>query len=142
MPFDAKKRYFYVFLMFFDDFGRFQFSGSVSRGCTGAQEPKKIKIAKNGLKHPQTIIECHIKVFGVRTVGLRHHMSQFFFTDFRGFWGYFGGKMHYMSMLQRMASFSKLGFLENFGGPQKIQKIFFSATTIFFFHLKSFFGTP
>jgi len=76
--------------MFFDDFGRSQLPGSVSRGCTGAQEPKKIKIAKNGLKHPQTIIECHIKVFGIRTVGLRHHMNQFIFTDFQVFWGYFG----------------------------------------------------
>merc|ERR1719273_1169262 len=89
--FDAKNKYFDVFFMFFDDFGRSQLLGSVSRGCTGAQEPKKIKIAKNGFKHPQTIIECHIKVFGVRTVGLGHHMSQFIFTDFRVFWGYFGG---------------------------------------------------
>ena len=56
--------------MFFDDFGRSQLLGSVIRGCTGAQEPKKIKIAKNGLKHSQTIGESHIKVFGVRTVGL------------------------------------------------------------------------
>merc|ERR1711994_931812 len=108
--------------MFFDDFGRFQFSGSVSRGCTGAQEPKKIKIAKNGLKHPQTIIECHIKVFGVRTIGVRHHMGQSIFTDFWVFWGYFGGKMHYMSMLQRMAFSSKLEFLKNFEGPTSRSK--------------------
>ena len=108
--FDAKNTYFDVFFMFFDDFGRSQLLGSVIRGCRGAQEPKKIKIAKNGLKHPQTIIECHIKVFGVRTIGLGHHMSQFIFTDFRVFWGYFGGKMPYMSTLQRLAFFSKLGF--------------------------------
>ena len=98
--FDAKNTYFDVFFMFFDNFGRSQLLGNGIRGCTGVQEPKKIKIAKNGLKHPQTIIECHIKVFGVRTVGLRHHMSQFFFTDFRGFWGYFGGKMHYPLVAQ------------------------------------------
>merc|ERR1719273_1795935 len=103
--------------MFFDDFGRSQFFG-----CTGAQEHKKIKNAKNVLKHPQTIIECHIKVFGIRTVGLRHHMSQFFFTDFRGFWGYFGGKMHYMSMLQRMPFSSKLVFWEIFGGCRWTEK--------------------
>merc|ERR1711974_449887 len=115
---DAKNTYFDVFFMFFDDFGRSQLLGSVTRGCTGAQEPQKIKIAKNGLKHPQTIIECHIKVFGVRTVGLGHHMSQFIFTDFRVFWRYLRGKMHYMSMLQRMVSFSKLRFWQNFDGPR------------------------
>ena len=120
--FDAKNTYFDVFFMFFDDFGRSQLLGSVSRGCTGAQEPKKIKIAKNGLKHPQTIIECHFKVFGVRTIGVGHHMSQFIFTDFWVFWGYFRGKMHYMSMLQRIAFFSKLGFEKNFEGPQCDQK--------------------
>ena len=90
--FDANNTYFDVFLMFFDDFGRSQLLGGVSRGCTGAQEPKKIKIAKNGLKQPQTIIECHIKVFGVRIIGLGHHRSQFIFTDFRVFWGYLGVK--------------------------------------------------
>ena len=116
--FDAKNTYFDVFFMFFDDFGRSQLLGSVIRGCRGAQEPKKIKIAKNGLKHPQTIIECHFEVFGVRTIGVGHHMSQFIFTDFWVFWGYFRGKMHYMSMLQRMASISKLGFWQNFGGPR------------------------
>merc|ERR1712141_646738 len=90
--FDAKNTYFDVFFMFFDDFGRSQLLGSVSRGCRGAQEPKKIKIAKNGLKHPQTITECHIKVSGGRTIGVRHHRGQSIFTEFRGFWGYFGGK--------------------------------------------------
>ena len=129
--FDAKNTYFDVFFMFFDDFGRSQLLGSVIRGCRGAQEPKKIKIAKNGLKHPQTIIECHFKVFGVRTIGVGHHMSQFIFTDFWVFWGYFRGKMHYMSMLQRMASFSKLGFREIFGGPQKCQKKNILAEAIF-----------
>ena len=119
--------------MFFDDFGRSLLLGSVIRGCRGAQEPKKIKIAKNGLKHPQTIIECHIKVFGVRAAGLGHHMSQFIFTDFRGFWGYFGGKMHYMSILQRMASFSKLGFSEIFGGPRGDPPKKKSAEAMFFF---------
>merc|ERR1711994_1194762 len=88
----------------------------------GAQEPKKIKIAKIGLKHPQTIIECHIKVFGVRTIGAGHHMSKFIFTDFRVFWGYFGGKMHYMSMLQRMTSISKLDFWEIFGCPRWVDQ--------------------
>ena len=87
--------YFDVFFMFFDDFGRSQLLGSVIRGCRGAQEPKKIKIAKNGLKHPQTIIECHIKGFGVRTIGIGHHISQFIFTDFRGFWGSFAANMPY-----------------------------------------------
>merc|ERR1711994_1196125 len=116
--FDAKNTYFDVFFMFFDDFGRPQLFGSVNRGCTGVQEPKKIKIAKNGLKHPQTIIERHFKVFGVRTIGVGHHMSQFFFTDFRVFWGYFGGKMHYMSMLQRMAFSEELGFWKIFEGPR------------------------
>merc|ERR1712228_1005655 len=108
--FDAKNTYFDVFFMFFDDFGRSQLFGSVIGGCRGAQEPKKIKIAKNGLKHAQTIIECHFKVFGVRTIAVGHHMSQFIFTDFWVFWGYFRGKLHYMSMLQRMSFFSKLGF--------------------------------
>merc|ERR1712079_112225 len=115
--FDAKNTYFDVFFMFFDDFGRSQLLGSVNRGCRGAQEPKKIKIAKNGLKHPQTIIECHIKVFKVRAIGVGHHMSQFIFTDFWVLWGYFRGKMHYMSMLQRMASISKLVFFRNFWRP-------------------------
>merc|ERR1711994_616505 len=74
--FDAQNTYFDVCFMFFDYFGRSQLLDSVSRGCTGAQEPQKIKIAKNGLKHPQNIIECNIKVFWVRTVGLGHHTSQ------------------------------------------------------------------
>ena len=47
-----------------------------------------------------------------------HHMNQFIFTDFWVFWGYFRGKMHYMSMLQRMTSFSKLGFWQNVKGPR------------------------
>merc|ERR1712110_543736 len=55
--------------------GRSQLLGNVIRGCRGAQEPKKIKIAKNGLKHPQNIIECHFGVFGVRTIGVGHHMT-------------------------------------------------------------------
>merc|ERR1712173_521032 len=46
--FDAKNTYFDVFFMFFDDFGRSQLLGSVIRGCRGAQEPQKFKIAKNG----------------------------------------------------------------------------------------------
>merc|ERR1711994_966609 len=116
--FDAKNTYFDVFFMFFDDFGRSQLLGSVRRGCRGAQEPRKIKIAKIGLKHPQTIIECHFEVFGVRTIGLGHHMSQFIFTDFWVFWGCFRGKMHYMSMLQRWAFSGKLGFWEIFEGPR------------------------
>merc|ERR1711994_1248591 len=107
--------------------------GSVIRGCRDAQEPKKIKIARNGLKHPQTIIECHIKVFGVRTIGVGHHMVQFIFTDFWVFWGYFRGKIHYMSMLQRMASFSKLGFEKNFEAPQCDHKKKKSVGAIFFF---------
>merc|ERR1712242_256055 len=51
--FDAKNTYFDVFFMFFDDFGRSQLLVSVIRGCRGAQEPKKIKIAKNGLNTPK-----------------------------------------------------------------------------------------
>merc|ERR1712038_1445166 len=53
---DAQNTYFDVFFMFFDDFGSSQLVYSVSRGCTDAQEPKKIKITKNELKHPQTTI--------------------------------------------------------------------------------------
>merc|ERR1711994_514140 len=129
--------------MFFDGCGRFQSLGSVSRRCTGAQEPKKIKIAKNGLKQPQTIIECHIEVFVVRTVRLRHHISQFIFTDFRVFWGYYRGKMHYMSMLQRLACISKLGFWKNFGGRQKTQKKKKNPQLRFFFPVgKVFLGPP
>jgi len=37
------------------------------------------------VKHPQTIIECHIKGFKVRLGGLGYHMSQAIFPDFRGF---------------------------------------------------------
>merc|ERR1711994_447818 len=131
--FDAKNTYFDVFFMFFDDFGRSQLFGSVIRGSRGAQEPKKIKIAKNGLKHPQTIIEYHFKVFGVRTIGVGHHISKFIFTDFWVFWGYFRGKMHYMSMLQRMAFFSKLDFWKIFGGPRGDPQKKKSAVAIFFF---------
>ena len=58
--YEAKKCYFCVFLMFFEDFARSQLLGSVSRRCTGAQESEKIKIAKNGPKHSKTIIQCHI----------------------------------------------------------------------------------
>ena len=128
--------------MFFDDFGRSQLLGSVIGGCRGAQEPKKIKIAKNGLKHPQTIIECHFKVFGVRTIGVGHHMSQFIFTDFWVFWGYFRGKMHYMSMLQRMFFFSKLGFRKIFGGPRGDPQKKKSAMTKNFFLLRNDFLEP
>ena len=94
--FDAKNsffEYFRWFLMIFDDFTRSQLFGSVSRACAGAQESKKIEIAKNELKHPQTIIECHTKVFKVRLSDLGCHMSQSIFLDFRGFWGVFGGNM-------------------------------------------------
>merc|ERR1712141_328852 len=87
-----KTRILTYFSCFFDDFGRSQLLGSVIRGCRGAQEPQKIKIAKNGLKQPQTIIECHFEVFGVRTIGVGHHISQFIFTVFWVFWGYFRGK--------------------------------------------------
>ena len=69
--------------MIFDDFARSQLFGSVSRACTGAQESKKVEIAKNELKHPQTIIECHTKGFKVRLGGLGCHMSQSIFLDFR-----------------------------------------------------------
>merc|ERR1711994_481630 len=127
--------------MFFDEFGRTQLLGSVSRGCRSAQDPQKIKITKSGLKHPETIIECHIKVFGVRTIGLGHHMGQFIFTDFRVFWGYFVGKMHYMSMLQRMTSFSKLGFWKNFKGHRCDQKKKW-AGAFFFFWPKIIFWDP
>merc|ERR1712228_1149935 len=70
--FDAKNTYFDVFLMFFDNFGRSLLSGSVRWSCLSAQDTKKIKIAKSGLKHSQSIIECHIKVFWGRTVGMGH----------------------------------------------------------------------
>ena len=69
--------------MIFDDFARSQLFGSVTRACTGAQESKKVEIAKNELKHPQTIIECHTKGFKVRLGGLGCHMSQSIFLDFR-----------------------------------------------------------
>ena len=115
--FDAKNGYFCVFLMFFDDFVSSQILGSVSRPCTGAYESKKTKIAKNEFKHPQTIIECHIKGFRVHPIGLGHHMSQSIFTDFRGFWGVFAANMPYMSTLQRLACISKLGFLKKNEGP-------------------------
>ena len=85
--------------MIFDDFTRSQLFGSVSRACTGAQESKKIEIAKNELKHPQTIIECHTKVFKVRLSDLGCHMSQSIFLDFRGFWVVFGGNMQYMTYM-------------------------------------------
>merc|ERR1711994_1062552 len=71
---------------------------------------------------------------GVRTIGVGHHMSQFIFTDVWVFWGYFRGKMHYMSMLQRWAFSGKLGFWEILEGPRgdprkknrQMEKIFFS----------------
>ena len=116
--YDAKNSYFCVFLMFFEDFARSQLLGSVNRRCTGAYESKKIKIAKNGPKHPQTIILCHIKGFRAHPAGLGHHTSQFIFPDFRGFWGVFEGNMAYMSTLQRLTSISKRVFLENFEGPR------------------------
>ena len=62
----------------------------------GAQESKNIEIAKNELKHPQTIIECHTKVFKVRLSDLGCHMSQSIFIDIQGFWVVFGGNMQYM----------------------------------------------
>ena len=56
--------------------------------CTGAQESKKSKIAKNGLKRTQTIIEVHIKGFWVGPGTLRYHMSQPIFSHFFGYiWG-------------------------------------------------------
>ena len=79
--FDARNTYSDVFLMSFVDFGRFQLLGSVNRACTSAQEPKKVKITKNELKQPQTIIKCHIKMFGIDTIGPAHHMCQFIVTD-------------------------------------------------------------
>ena len=44
--------------------------------CTDAQELKKSKITKNGLKPTQTIIEVHIKEFWVGPGTVRYHMSQ------------------------------------------------------------------
>jgi len=55
--------------------------------CTGAQESKKSKIAKNGLKRTQTIIEVHIKGFWVGPGTLRYHMSQPIFSHFFGYTG-------------------------------------------------------
>ena len=45
------------------------------RGRGAIPKSKKIKIFKNKLKHPQTIIECHIKWFRVRPIGLWHHIT-------------------------------------------------------------------
>ena len=53
--------------------------------CTGAQESKKSKIAKNGLKRTQIIIEVQIKVFWVGPGTVRYHMSQPIFSYFFGF---------------------------------------------------------
>ena len=50
--------------------------------CTGAQESKKSKIAKNGLKRTQTIIEVHIKGFWVGSSTLRYHTRQPIFSNF------------------------------------------------------------
>jgi hypothetical protein len=56
--------------------------------CTGAQESKKSKIAKNELKRTQTIIEVHIKGFWVGPGAIRYHMSQPIFSHFFGYiWG-------------------------------------------------------
>ena len=44
------------------------------------------------IRAPQTMIEYHINRVWVRTIGVWHHMSQFFFLLI---FGYFGGKMHY-----------------------------------------------
>ena len=58
---NGKNGYFCVFLMFFDDFARSQLLGSVSGGWRGAQKSKKIEIAKNQLKQPQSSVGWHIK---------------------------------------------------------------------------------
>ena len=44
--------------------------------CMGAQEAKKSKIAKNGLKRTETSIEVHIKVYWIGPGTVRYHMSQ------------------------------------------------------------------
>ena len=120
--------YFRWFLMIFDDFARSQLFGSVSRACTGAQESKKVEIAKNELKHPQTIIECHTKGFKVRLGGLGCHMSQSIFLDFRWFWGVFGGNMSYMpymSITHQMSLLKHFIFLEKIWRPseKKYEKV-------------------
>ena len=53
--------------------------------CRGAQKSKKIEIAKNELKHPQSSVGWHIKGFTDRLGGLGYHMSQSIFPDFRRF---------------------------------------------------------
>ena len=83
--FDTKNGYFDVFSMFFDDFARSQLLGSVSGACRGAQKSKKIEIAKNQLKHPQSSVGWHIKGSKGRLSALGHHMSQYIFDDFRRF---------------------------------------------------------
>ena len=104
--------------MIFDDFTRSQLFGSVPGACTGAQESKKTGIAKNELKHPQTIIECHIKGFKVRLSGLGCHMSPSIFPDFRGFWGVFGGNMSYEESRAKKTPY----FFKNVDPYQKMRK--------------------
>ena len=60
--------------MIFNDFASSQYFGSVTRACTGAQESKKVEVAKDELKHTQTIIECYIKLFKIRLRDLGCHM--------------------------------------------------------------------
>ncbi len=83
--FDAKIMIFDVFLMFFWWFSPPPklFDGA-RRLCTGVKESKKIEIAKNRFKHPQTIIECQLGGSEHRYSGLRPHMGQSIFADFRG----------------------------------------------------------
>merc|ERR1719189_3247834 len=45
----------------FDDYSK-----TLERACTGAQKSKKSKIAKNELKHTQTITEAHMTGFYAR----------------------------------------------------------------------------
>ena len=83
----CQKRWFFTIKL---DLKRAWFSGSIWGPCTGAQKSKKIKIARNHLKHIQTIIECHIEGFRGRPITLGYHMSLPIFHDFGGILEVFG----------------------------------------------------
>ena len=83
--FDAKNGYFRVFLMFLDHCAWSQILGGVNRPCAGTYKSKKIKIAKNEFKHPQSVIECRINGFCVHLNALGHHMNQSISPHFREF---------------------------------------------------------
>ena len=120
--FDTKNGYFDVFSMFFDDFARSQLLGSVSGACRGAQKSKKIEIAKNQLKHPQSSVGWHIKGSKGRLSGLGYHMSQSIFPDFRRFLRVGGRIWHIWHTNIKSMIWSISFFWKIFGGPQKSKK--------------------